>query len=143
MGIIYMHDVIRRNELSMEPVRIFNLRGNTYKYERKLCAGDNVSTKTLSILEKDKDGKDVFNPIIMQSKYGENAFSYENYRTGEVLLADNFRTSKVFDVTRRVGNNCWKNTPIGSITENQIDVQNENRQFLRLLKKMKAIIKNF
>ncbi|MCR5266568.1 MAG: hypothetical protein K6E29_08270 [Cyanobacteria bacterium RUI128] len=127
----------------MDPVRIFNLNGKTYKYERTLNADECTSIKTLSVLEKNKDGQDVFTPIIKQSKYGENAFSYENMKTGEVVLADNFRSRKVFDVVRRMGNNRWTNEPIGSIQDNKITVIGDNEKLFRLLKRIRGMIKSF
>lgn len=127
----------------MEPVRIFNLNGRTYKYEQSLNADECTKTKVLSILEKDKDGKDVFTPVIKQSKYSDCAFSYENFKTGEVVLADNFRTSKAFDVTRRVGNNRWANEAIGNIQDNKITVFGNNAKFFRLLQRIRGMIKSF
>ncbi len=127
----------------MDPVRIFNLNGNRYKYEDDFNLSERTRTKTLSILEKDKNGQDVFTPIIKKSKYCENAYSYENFKTGEVILADNFRSSKVFDVTRRIGNNKWENNYIGSIQGNKITVENGNRQIFRILGKIRAMIKSF
>lgn len=127
----------------MTNTRIFKLNGQTYKYENNMCFDDETRAKTLSILNKTKDGKDEFTPVIQKSKYGENAYSYENFKTGEVVLADNFRSKKVFDVTRRVGTNIWDNRQIGSIQDGKVIVEDGNRQFIHLLNKIKVMIKSF
>ena len=56
----------------MDPVRIFNLNGKTYKYERTLNAEECTSIKTLSVLEKNKD--------YVESQIHKEKVSYEEFK---------------------------------------------------------------
>ena len=127
----------------MTDVRIFNLNGITYKYNEDWNYTEQTRTKTLSLLTKNSEGKDEFVPIIKKSKYSENAYSYENFKTGEVILADNFRTNKEFDVFQRFSKDIWENEQIGKIRGNVITTNSLSKTAIRALRRIKTMLTSF
>ena len=123
--------------------RVFNLKGNQYLYTESIGQGDETSTKMISRWAKNPDLKrEVWTPMIKKCKYGDNAYSYENFVTRDIVLADNFRSSKVFDVTHRVDGSSTNKT-IGSIKNGVISTTTLDKKMFGFLRKMKGLIKKF
>ena len=123
--------------------RVFNLYGKRYLYTETIGNGDETSTKLISRWAKNPELKrDAWTPMIKKCKYGDNAYSYENFVTRDTVLADNFRSSKVFDVTHRIDGQT-ESKAIGTIKDGVISTSSGDVKIFRFLKKIKGMIKNF
>lgn len=123
--------------------RIFNLYGQRYLYSENIGNGDETSTKLISRWAKNQELKrEVWTPMVKKCKYGDSAYSYENFVTKDTVLADNFRSSKVFDVTHRIDGKT-ENKAIGSIKNGVISTSSSDIKMFKFLKKIKGMIRNF
>lgn len=124
--------------------RIFNLGGKQYLYTCNTNPKDEISSKTISKRTYNNElNVDTWTPLIEKKKYGDNAFTRENFKTREVVFADNLLRSSTFNVSKQLDGNHYNDIFIGKIKHDKIIPASSNKHDLSLLKKIKGMIKKF
>lgn len=124
--------------------RVFNFGKTSYLYTENIGNSEETSTKMLSKRVHNSElNIDLWTPMYKESKYGENAFSYENFKNREIVFADNFENSSTFKVAKKIEGKDYKEKPIGNIKKGIINALNKDEHDRWLLKKIKGMIKKF